>query len=201
MTISRRPGLNLRPSTIFSCGRIAQPAGPTPRNCTLASVPSAMVGRLTTCDSSGEASGLPSAPRAMPGRADTSGAWSRVMTELVSACEPARSRIAVVSSPVRSSVALKPSPIASIATSTPTTPAMPMTITLEAPQRCGSPARPIFVASRASRPLRVVYSHSAMAAAIASTANHGSAIQMPSPMASSSTMARLEKNPLSRFMS
>ena len=71
----------------------------------------------------------------MPASALISGTWSRVITELVSACEPPRRMMALSSLPVRLSVALKPSPMASIATSTPTTPAMPTTITDDAPQR------------------------------------------------------------------
>lgn len=67
----------------------------------------------------------------------------------------------------------------------------------EAPQRCGRPAMPILVASRASRPLRVVNSQRAMAAASASTSGHGRTIQAPRPRASSRTVARPEKK---RFM-
>ena len=109
--------------------------------------------------------------------------------------------IAVSLPPVLSSVALKPSPIASIATSTPTTPAMPTTITSDAPQRCGRPAMPILVASRASRPLRVSMSHSAISTTRPSTANHGSAIQTTSIATSASTVSRPARNPLKRFMS
>ncbi|KAG0920630.1 hypothetical protein G6F31_020641 [Rhizopus arrhizus] len=69
--------------------------------------------------------------------------------------------MAVVSSPVLLSVAWKPSPIASIATSTPTTPAMPTTITEEAPQRCGRLATPMRVAASASRPPRTDPQHQA----------------------------------------
>ena len=50
------------------------------------------------------------------------------------------------------SVAWKPSPIASIATSTPTTPAMPTTITSDAPQRCGRLAMPMRAAASDRRP-------------------------------------------------
>ena len=96
---------------------------------------------------------------------------------------------------------MKPSPIASIAVSTATTPAMPTTITSEAPQRCGRPAMPIFAASRASRPLRVRNSHSAMATAMPSTAYHGSMIQTASIATSASTVSRPARNPLNRFMS
>ena len=109
----------------------------------------------------------------MPGRAASSGTCSRVITELVSACEPARNRMAVSVLPVPDKVALKPSPIANMATNTPTTPAMPTTITSDAPQRCGRPAMPIFAASRASRPLRVRNSQSAISTAAPSTAGQG----------------------------
>ena len=105
----------------------------------------------------------------MPASAEISGTWSRVITELVSACEPPRRMIAVSVPPVFDSVALKPSPIASIATSTPTTPAMPTTMTADAPQRCGKPAMPMPVAARASAPLRVVNSQMATSAASTST--------------------------------
>ncbi len=163
-----------------------------PRNCTLVSVPSAIEGRLTTCDSSAEISGLPSAPLATPGRVLTSGTWLRVMTELVSACEPPRSTSAVLSSPVPLRVALKPSPIASIATSTPTTPAMPTMITDEAPQRCGRLAMPMRAAASASRPLRVSTSHSASTTATASTPCQGRAIQAPSAAISSTVLNRFQ---------
>ncbi len=127
----------------------------------------------------------------MPGRLPISGTRSRVITELVSACEPPRRTIAVVSSPVLLSVAWKPWPIASIATSTPTTPAMPTTITELDPQRCGNVAMPMRAAASESRPLRVATSHTASNPPIGSSTNHGSAIQAASPIASSTTDSAL----------
>ena len=145
-------------------------------------------------------SGRPSGPFSMPASALMSGVWSRVITELVSACEPPRRMIAVSSPPVLSSVALKPSPIASIATSTPTTPAMPITITEEAPHRCGRPAMPMRVAVSARRPLRVSVSHKAPMIATARTPSHGSSIQATSPATSSRITPRFPKKRFVRFM-
>jgi hypothetical protein len=136
-----------------------QDASLTPRNWALASSPLLSVGRFTTWESSGETTARPLASLRIPGRVESSGTWSRVMTELVSACEPPRRMMAVSSLPVCLSVAENPSPMASIATSTPTTPAMPTTITDEAPQRRGRLAMPMRVAASATRPPRVSASH------------------------------------------
>ena len=167
------PGLNLRPSISLICGRSSQAFAPTPRSCALASVPSALVTMFTTCDSSGDTSGRPSLPLAVPGRLVISGTWSRVITELVSACDPPRRMIAVSALPVPFNVAWKPSPIASIATSTPTTPAMPITITDAAPQRCGRLPMPMPATVRVCCPCRVSSSHASSPAASASTPYHG----------------------------
>src|SRR5690348_9328892 len=98
-------------------------------------------------------------------------------TELDSACEPPRSTIAVSALPVPCSVACKPSPIASSATSTPTTPAMPITITDDAPQRAGNVARPTPVTLSVRRPARVSANHSTSKIAAMAAPYHGSADQ------------------------
>ena len=187
------PGLNLRPAITLTCGRSSQAFGPTPRSCALASVPSALVTMFTTCDSSGDTRGRPSLPRAMPARFPISGIWSRVIIEFVSDCDPPRRTIALASSPVVLSVASNPSAIASSATRTPTTPAIPTTMTAEAPQRCGRLATPICDAAIASRPWCVSASHRASPTAMASIAYQGRTAQAASPAASASTTPRLPR--------
>src|SRR5690606_7986358 len=149
---------------------------------------------------SGEASGLPSASLAMPSSAVINGAWSRVITELVSAIAPPRRMIAVRSSPVLLSVAENPAPIASIATSTPTTPAMPMMMTPDAPQRCGRLETPTLATARVCWPRRVSSSQPPSNATPASTPHQGSMIQAASPIASTSTMPRLPAHFLILFI-
>ncbi len=86
---------------------------------------------------SADASGLPSAPRAMPGASFTSSVESRSSAELSSDSEPPRMMIAASVRPVALSVLSKPVAIASRAVNTATTPARPMTMTSEDPQRSG----------------------------------------------------------------
>src|SRR6185312_7025685 len=104
---------------------------------------------------------------------------------------PPRSTIAVPSLPVCRRVVWKPSPIASIATSTPTTPAMPITITEEEPSRCASVLRPTRVTESVRRPDRVNASHAPSTTASNRIAGQGNAVHtishattianMPSP--------------------
>ena len=162
---SRRPGLNLRPSSTCTSGRRSHTRGPTPRSSTLASVLVDFFGRLATTTTSGEAMGLPSALRSTPWPCSMTLTSSRVRPLFSSAVAPARMTMAWSMRPVLASVAWKPSPMASRATSTPTTPAMPTTITAEAPRRSGMVLTPTQVTFSAWRPLRVAASQATRASA------------------------------------
>ena len=93
-TSSRRPVSNLRPSTSFRLGRTAQAMSPTPRRVTLPSSPS-LRGTLADTTISAEASGRPSASRAISGARSMVVIASRASTDISSADEPPRSTMAV----------------------------------------------------------------------------------------------------------
>ena len=86
---------------------------------------------------SAEASGLPSAPLRMPGPSLIRLVSSRPRPEFSSVAEPPRMTRALSLLPVAARVALKPSLIASSAVNTATTPARPMMMTSDGPQRSG----------------------------------------------------------------
>ena len=136
---SRKPGVKRRPSTIFSCGRSSNDAGSTPRSVTFAplTVSPFFISSVITI-SSPDASGLPSLPLRMPGPSRIRFALSPPKPELSSAPEPPRSTIALSSRPASCKVAWKPCAIASKAVNTATTPARPMMMTSDGPQRCGT---------------------------------------------------------------
>ena len=137
----------MRPSTILSSGRTPRSFRPTPRSVTLASVPVSALGTFTTVTSSFDSSALPSASLASPGALLMVSMSARVRLLLSSASEPPRRMMARSARPLSASVCLKPAPIASTDTNTATTPAMPMTMTLEAPSRCGRVCRLIEMAA------------------------------------------------------
>ena len=152
---SRRPWVNVRPSTIRSCGRRAKAAGSTPRTVMLDPVfsPAFISSAMTT--TSAEASGRPSAPWATPGACLMIVPCSREMPELSSACEPPRSTSATSGRPADSSVDWKPAAIASSAVNTATTPARPTTMTSEGPRRSGMLRMPSIVMDRICFSMRV----------------------------------------------
>ena len=105
---SRRPGVNLRPSMIFTCGRTAQACSLTPRSCTLPSssaVPP-RTGRLAATTISSETIASPLALRAMPGACAICTTLSRSSTDITSDAEAPRMTIAVSVPPVFFSVSL-----------------------------------------------------------------------------------------------
>ena len=79
---------------------------------------------------------MPSLPRAMPGPSSISRTWSRLTVLLISACEPARSTIAMSSAPAPAMVRWKPLAIARNASSTITTSAIAITVESESQRRC-----------------------------------------------------------------
>ena len=87
--------------------------------------------------SSADASGLPSAPRRMPGSCLMRSVESRSNAEFSSASDPPRSMSAASLRPVALRVLSKPAAIASSAVNTATTPASPMTMTSDGAQRSG----------------------------------------------------------------
>ncbi len=107
-----------------------------PRIGTLAGVPVDRFGRSTTTKSSAAATGRPPSC-AMPGACLTMSVSGPVRPLVISDCDPLRRTIARSGDPVPCTAALKPSPIDSTDTSTTTTPAMPMTATIEELSRCG----------------------------------------------------------------
>jgi hypothetical protein len=138
MINSLRPHANIRPSTIFTSGRMAKALGSTPRRGTLAVVLVVRFGRSTITKSSGDTSGLPSAPRATPGASRTASTSVRVSTEVISLSAPERMTSAVSGLPPTSMTVRNPSAIESRPTSTITTKAMPVTATAAEPIRDGS---------------------------------------------------------------
>ena len=134
---SLRPDWNSRPSTSFTSGRIASPAGSTPRSATLSlacSLPSPFFSSVITMISP-DASGRPSASCLMPGSELTSGSTSGPMPDDSSDSTPADSSSARSLVPVPFSVRSKPRLIDSMPISTATTQPMPTTITSEVPGR------------------------------------------------------------------
>src|SRR5690349_15962509 len=130
-------GRNMRPWTIFSSGRSACSCGPTPRIATLTSALSSLRKTLIKRRASADAIGLPAASRLTPGASSTRRAASRPRALPVSDAEPLRITIARSSRPECSMVSIMPVDIASTEISTATTPAMPITMTIEVPTRCG----------------------------------------------------------------
>src|SRR5574337_836350 len=192
---SRNPGLNLRPAMIFTFGRTAHASAPTPRSETLASWPLLFFGSDAITTSSGDAIGWPCASRATPGCCWTSSALLWSSTEFDSLSDPARVTSTVSSLPVPCRVAWKPSAIASSATNTPTTPAMPITITDDAPQREGRVAMPTPVTESVCLPRRAITSHRASTTAANAAPYHGSIDQI----ASAAMRTTISNNPRRNF--
>src|ERR1700676_4876371 len=140
-TSSRTAGRNMRPSTMVSSGRTWPSVRPTPRRVMLASVPVSIFGTFTTVTSSFDSAALPAESLAMSGALPMVSTSVRVRLLLSSASEPPRRMMARSARPLSASVCRKPTPMASTEISTATTPAIPMTMTLEAPTRCGSVCR------------------------------------------------------------
>src|SRR5690348_15917213 len=192
---SRMPGLNLRPFTILTFCQTVHASSPTPRIATLASVVGSLFfGTFATTTSSADAIGLPCASLAMPGACSITSISSRVSTELLSAPEPPRNTMAVSLLPVCCKVAVRPSPIASNATSTPTTPAMPTTITAVEPRRSVSVLKPTRVTDKVRRPVRASSSHSTSRITSASTTNHGNAVHTTSHATTIAARPRPNRN-------
>src|SRR5690349_3984866 len=147
---SLSPDWNMRPSTSFTSGRMAKPAGSTPRSATLtlACLLATSLRSSVMTMISPDTSGWPSAPFLMPGSDCTSGSVSGPMPEDSSASTPADSSSARSSLPVPASVRSKPRLIDSMPISTPTTKAMPTTITSEVPMRLPMLRRFIAVMAR-----------------------------------------------------
>ena len=127
---------------------MTKPTGSTPRRVTLAPVFWPKRGTSVMTMISPEASGRPSAPRAMAGSCFTSVPEARSRKLASSPLEPPRVTTTRSSRPVPLSVFSRPADIDSSATITPTTPAMPITITSDAPRRWGTLRRFIITISR-----------------------------------------------------
>ncbi len=112
--ISDVPGRNIRPSTIFTCGRSSRPAGVAPRITTFDGLPESRFGRLISTTGSFEISFCPSAPVAMSGSVSTIAADWRSTPLCTSVCEPRRMTMTLSGWPVATSVSS--SPAASIST-------------------------------------------------------------------------------------
>ncbi len=94
-----------------------------------------MRGSAMIVSSSGDASGRPSAPRAICGKVSTIGTSGRMTALVVSAVAALRSTIALPGAPLATSVARKPCASASVITNTATTIAMPMAVMAAVPLR------------------------------------------------------------------
>ncbi len=101
---SRTPRSKRRPWTILTSSRMANAAGPTPRNGTLFGCVWPWRGRSTITTSSALTSGRPPASLAMPGTLASSAACSRPIPLDISASEPERSMITRPWRPVLASV-------------------------------------------------------------------------------------------------
>ena len=128
----------MRPSTSLISGRTFKSCRPTPRKVTFESEPVSIFGTFTTVSISSESSALPAASLARPGALPMVSMSSRVRLLLSSASEPPRSTMTRSGRPLSATVCRNPAAIANTETNTATTPAMPMTITLEEPRRCGN---------------------------------------------------------------
>src|SRR5580692_10803725 len=135
----------MRPATILSSGRTLWSCKPTPRKVTFESLPVSILGRLTTVMISGESTALASASLARPGAFAIVSRSLRVKLLLSSASDPPRSTMTRSGRPLSAMVWRNPVAMASTETRTATTPAMPITITLEEPARCGRVCMPIEV--------------------------------------------------------
>src|SRR5579859_5279420 len=131
----------MRPAMSLISGRVASPCGPRPRSVTLTPESEPFCGRPTMTIASAEPIGLPSAVLRTPGASRMVSALSRESVLPSSEVEPPRMTIARSARPVWSSAAEKPIAMASTEISTPTTPAMPTTMTSELPSREGMPCR------------------------------------------------------------
>src|SRR6185503_15327861 len=142
---SRKPGVKERPLTIFISGRTALTAGSTPRTASPARAASSFRKRFTAATKLAVAAGVPSAARAMPGASliVATASTSRVLEN--SPVAPARSTIARSLLPVASTASDKLRVNPKTERITATTPAMPTTMTLELPMRCGTLRRFIAV--------------------------------------------------------
>src|SRR5690349_7921737 len=135
---SRRPGVNIRPLTSFISGRTAMTAGSTPRTASPARLPSSLRLRFTAATKLAVAAGVPSAPRAMPGASLIVATASTSSVLENSPVAPARSTIARSALPVASTASARLRVKPNTDRITATTPAMPTTMTLELPMRCGT---------------------------------------------------------------
>ena len=131
------PGVNGTPAMIFRFGRSAKACGVTPRSVTLAPSVSPLRGSSAITISSPAASGWPCASRRTPAVRSAICRVSKPTVELSSAGEPPRSTITLRGSPLAPNVASMPRDMANSAVNTPTTPAMPITITSDNPRRWG----------------------------------------------------------------
>jgi len=142
---SRTAEPNKRPSIKWISGRTAKPAPLTPRSDALLLSPPRFSGNRTIASASADASGLRSIPSLIPGASKMVWVASRVILLKVSKPAPALTTMARSARPVLVIICDRPPTMARMLTRTPTTPAMPMTMTDEAPRRCGTLLRFIIV--------------------------------------------------------
>ncbi len=122
------PGLNIRPRTSLSVGRISNATGSsTPRTWTFVFVPSRF-GVLTRTTSSGEASAFPFASRSTPGSVFSVSIWSGATKDCISDCAPVRITTTFRSETVCVRVFVMPSTRDMITMKTVTTNAMTITV-------------------------------------------------------------------------
>jgi len=88
--ISFVPGLNIRPETSFTCGRIRNAVGVTPRTITFEPFGSSFFGSLKMMTVSGETTGWPLLSFSMPGSVRRTSNFSFVTQLEISASAPSR---------------------------------------------------------------------------------------------------------------
>ena len=135
-TISRCPGVNQRPATIFTFGRISNPVGDKKRMVTLVSPVPSFRGRTMTRISSPETRFSPLASRASPGKSRSTCMASRSTPPAAnSEFEPFRSTNTLFGSPVVANASRNPASRAIMKITIVTVRAMPRAVITVAPLR------------------------------------------------------------------